>query len=307
MFVLHADCNNNWRKCQVCSESPPNDSLASSSQQCQSLEQSEPSNSSPTAENPTLDGNIDQTTTTAVNPGCYVEIPSDLPEQKKPRLMEENAFHQQEDHITEGGEAAAAAAAIANNNNDIRSTTSSVIIQDEVGISIAEPKCDNFPIAIDSVNTDEKMELHLKEEKDPIMGADLVVVDFDVSLVHNQSRVEALLLSRTFIGGSSAYRSSSSFTSSNDGICPYDDTVINVEYQGDNIIGYFDSYGNHAFKSSGGQRRLFGPVYSVRKYKPSADTEIVYAVIIWIDAAVKDKAEIEITSFDDYFELLKLS
>jgi len=89
MFVLHADCNNNWRKCQVCSESR----LASSSQQCQSLEQSEPSNSSPTAENPTLDENIDQTTTTAVNPGCYVEIPSDLPEQKKPRLMEENAFH----------------------------------------------------------------------------------------------------------------------------------------------------------------------------------------------------------------------
>ena len=303
MFVLHADCNNNWRKCQVCSESPPNDH-SSASQQCQSLEQSERSNSSPTTtgNNPTLDRNIDQTTTTAVNPGCYVENPSDLPEPKKQRLMEENAFHQQEDHITEEGEAAA----IANNNNDIRSTTSSVI-QDEVGISIAEPKCDNFPIAIDSVNTDEKMEHHLKEEKDPIIGADLVVVDFDVSLVHNQSRVEALLLSRTFIGGSSAYRSSSSFTSSNDGICPYDDTVINVEYQGDNIIGYFDSYGNHAFKSSGGQRRLFGPVYSVRKYKPSADTEVVYAVIIWIDAAVKDKAEIEITSFDDYFELLKLS
>lgn len=303
IFVLHADCDNNWRKCQVCSESPNDHSSAS--QQCQSLEQSERSISSPTTGNPTLDGNIYQTTTplpneqqqllftssntTAVNPG-YVEIPNDLPEPRKQRLMEENAFHQ-EDHITEEGEAAA----VANNNNN---TTS-------IGISIAEPKCNNFPI--DPVNSDEKIDHQLKEEKDIIMGADLVVVDFDVSLVHNQSRVEALLLSRTFIGGSSAYRSSSSFTSSNDGISPYDDTVVNVEYQGDNIIGYFDSYGNHAFESSGGQRRLNGPVYSVRKYKPSTDTEIVYAVIIWIDAAVKDKVEIEITSFDDYFELLKLS
>jgi hypothetical protein len=127
------------------------------------------------------------------------------------------------------------------------------------------------------------------------MGTDLVLLDFDISLVHNQSRVEALLLNHTFIG--SAYRSSSTF----------DDTVINVEYQGDNIIGCFDSNGNHAFELSGGQRRLYGAVYSVRIYKPSTDTELSHAVVIWIDATVKDKAEIEITSFDDYFELLNLS
>ena len=60
-------------------------------------------------------------------------------------------------------------------------------------------------------------------------------------------------------------------------------------------------------ESSGGHRRLYGAVYSVRKYQQSVDIETVHAVIIWIDAAVKDKAEIEITSFDDYFELLKLS
>ena len=49
-------------------------------------------------------------------------------------------------------------------------------------------------------------------------------------------------------------------------------------------------------------------MYSVRKYQQSVDIEtVLHAVIIWIDAAVKDKAEIEITSFDDYFELLKLS
>ena len=35
---------------------------------------------------------------------------------------------------------------------------------------------------------------------------------------------------------------------------------------------------------------------------------MVYAVIIWTNAAVKeDKIEIEITSFDDYFELVNLS
>jgi hypothetical protein len=284
--------------------------------------------SSSTTGNPSLDGNIDQqstslpppttndddeqqqllfssSNTSAANPG-YVEISSDLLEQKKQRIM----ASLEEDHIiTEDGEVDAAANN--NDNNNTTSTSTSSAIQDDIDISVAEPKCDHFPI--DSVNTpvtvcapsDEKMELQLKEEKDdPIMGVtDLVVLDFDVSLVHNQSRVEALLLSRTFIGGSSAYCSSSP---SKEGICPYDDTVINVEYQGDNIFGYFDGYGNHAFESSGGQRRLYGPVYSVRKYKPSTDSEIVYAVIIWIDAAVKDKAEIEITSFDDYFELLKL-
>ncbi len=50
------------------------------------------------------------------------------------------------------------------------------------------------------VGIEEKYEGHLKEEKDPVMGADLIVLDFDISLVHNQSRVETLILCHTFIG-----------------------------------------------------------------------------------------------------------
>ena len=73
------------------------------------------------------------------------------------------------------------------------------------------------------------------------MGADLILLDFDISLVHNQSRVEALLLSHTFIG--SAYRA---FTKEENVTALLDDTVVNVEYQGDNIIGCFDCNGNHA-------------------------------------------------------------
>ncbi len=120
---------------------------------------------------------------------------------------------------------------------------------------------------------------------------------FDTSLVHNQSRIEAILLSKTFIG--SEYPSSST----------NDDTIVNVEYQGDNIIGCFDQNGNHVIESSGDdeRRRLFGPVYTVRRYKPASNDEMAYAVVIWIDATVKDKVEVEITSFDDYFHLLNLS
>ena len=185
----------------------------------------------------------------------------------------------------------------------IKAATSSVISDEQEGdggvVAVAEPK--NDQLLINSVGIEEKMEYQLKEQKDPIMGADLILLDFDISLVHNQSRVEALLLSHTFIGF--AFRSSSK----EENVTAIDDTVVNVEYQGDNIIGCFDSNGNHAFESSGGQRRLYGAVYSVRKYQQLTDTETTYAVIIWIDAAVKDKAEIEIASFDDYFELLNLS
>ena len=132
------------------------------------------------------------------------------------------------------------------------------------------------------------------------MGADLILLNFDTSLVHNQSRVETLILCHTFIGPANR-------SSPKDDVPIIDDTVFNVEYQGDNIIGYFDCNGNHDFESSSGQRRLYGAAYnSVRKYQQSVDIETVHAVIIWIDATVKDKAEIEITSFDDYFELLKL-
>jgi len=118
----------------------------------------------------------------------------------------------------------------------------------------AEPKFDHN---LTSGDMDEKAELELKEDKDPTMVADLVPVDFDTSLVYNQSRIEAMIELHTFRSGG----------------------------------------GNH-------QRRLFGPVYTVRKYKPLTDVEMVYAVIIWMDAAVKDKVEVEITSYEDYFQLL---
>ena len=173
----------------------------------------------------------------------------------------------------------------------------SVSQQGDAVVVVAEPKSVQLPDPV--VGIEEKYEGHLQEEKDPVMGADLILLEFDTSLVHNQSRVETLILCHTFIGPANR-------SSPKDDVPIIDDTVFNVEYQGDNIIGYFDCNGNHAFESSGGQRRLYGAVYSVRKYQQSVDIETVHAVIIWIDATVKDKAEIEITSFDDYFELLKL-
>jgi hypothetical protein len=165
----------------------------------------------------------------------------------------------------------------------------------------AEPKSDHN---LTSGDMDEKAELELKEDKDPTMGADLVPVYFDTSLVYNQSRIEAMIELHTFIG--SAYLSSQK----DDNSVKDNNTITNVEYQGDNIFGCFDNSGNHVIRSSGGgdhQRRLFGPVYTVRKYKPLTDVEMVYAVIIWMDAAVKDKVEVEITSYEDYFQLLDLT
>ena len=166
----------------------------------------------------------------------------------------------------------------------------------------AEPKCDHNLTSGDI--DDEKVEHELKEDKGPIMGADLVPVDFDTSLVYNQSRIEAMIELHTFIG--SAYLSSSKDNSSDSSVKDTN-TITNVEYQGDNIFGCFDNSGNHIIRSGGDhQRRLFGPVYTVRKYKPLTDVEMVYAVIIWMDAAVKDKVEVEITSYEDYFQLLDL-
>ena len=164
----------------------------------------------------------------------------------------------------------------------------------------AEPKFDHN---LTSGDMDEKAELELKEDKDPTMVADLVPVDFDTSLVYNQSRIEAMIELHTFIG--SAYLSSQK----DDNSVKDNNTITNVEYQGDNIFGCFDNSGNHVIRSGGGdhQRRLFGPVYTVRKYKPLTDVEMVYAVIIWMDAAVKDKVEVEITSYEDYFQLLDLT
>ena len=166
----------------------------------------------------------------------------------------------------------------------------------------AEPKFDHN---LTSGDIDEKVEYELKEEKGPIMGADLVPVDFDTSLVYDQSRIEAMIELHTFIG--SAYLSSSKDKSSDSSVKD-PNTITNVEYQGDNIFGCFDNSGNHIIRSGGvHQRRLFGPVYTVRKYKPLTDVEMVYAVIIWMDAAVKDKVEVEITSYEDYFQLLDLT
>jgi hypothetical protein len=53
---------------------------------------------------------------------------------------------------------------------------------------VAEPKSDQLSDPV--VGIEEKYEGHLKEEKDPVMGADLILLDFDISFVHNQSRVE---------------------------------------------------------------------------------------------------------------------
>lgn len=166
---------------------------------------------------------------------------------------------------------------------------------DELNAQPKSSSSSNHPINVD----DEKCELELKEEKDDsdiIFGADLILVNFESSLIHAQSHIETIILRDTFIGplGKSHNHSSSNEESS-----------INIEYHGDNVVGCFDGKGNHAIGSS--HRRLYGPVYTVRKYQPSTDVEMVYAVIIWADSSVKDKVEIEIASLDDYFELLTKS
>jgi hypothetical protein len=144
---------------------------------------------------------------------------------------------------------------------------------------------------------DKKCEVELKEEKDAFptnfFGADLILVNLESSLIHAQSHIETIILRDTFIGplGKSHHHSSS------------DESSINIEYHGDNVVGCFDDKGNHVIGSSPQRRRLYGPVYTVRKYQPSTDVEMVYAVIIWADSSVKDKVEIEIASWDDYFEL----
>ena len=303
MFVLHSDCSNLFKKCQYCcsEESTRNNDQTSDSQQVQPTPEQpstetlvdESNVSTDSSENPTDDvvlnndqapeQHLSSTTSSSSNPND-IEVSTNVPEKKKQRDVDYIAEEEAEEASV------------------IKAATSSLISDEQEGggvVAVAEPK--NDQLLINSVGIGEKMENQLKEQKDPIMGADLILLDFDISLVHNQSRVEALLLSHTFIG--CAFRSSSK----EENVTAIDDTVVNVEYQGDNIVGCFDSNGNHAFESSGGQRRLYGAVYSVRKYQQLTDTETTYAVIIWIDAAVKDKAEIEIASFDDYFELLNLS
>ena len=220
-----------------------------------------------------------------------MESLSELPEPKKQRtLMMENDPQEFTSIIMEAV-AAVVEEGVASSDN--------YLIDSSVVATTAEPKYDQIPTSSD--DKDEKLEFEFKEEKSPAtMSADLLPVNFDSSLIYNQSQIEAIVQCHTFIGSSS--RSSSKEDSS----AVIGDAITNVEYQGDNIVGCFDQNGNHIIGSSG-QRRLCGPVYTVRNYRPSTDEEMVYAVIIWTDAAVKDKIEIEITSFDDYFELVNLS
>ena len=137
-----------------------------------------------------------------------------------------------------------------------------------------------------------KVEIHHDiddKESSPIFGADLISVQLETSLVHISSHIETTLLRHTFIGSSNSS----------------DESIVNVEYQGDNVVGFFDHNCNHTLKFGHNTRRLHGPVYMVRRYQSSLDEEMVYAVIIWTDAVVKDKIEIEIMAFDDYFELMQ--
>ena len=49
-----------------------------------------------------------------------------------------------------------------------------------------------------------------------------------------------------------------------------DESSINIEYHGDNVVGCFDGKGNHVIGSSPQRRRLYEPVDTVRKYQPSS-------------------------------------
>ena len=161
-----------------------------------------------------------------------------------------------------------------------------IIIGPESKVSSCDNKLD--PAGEKSV----KVELHHDiddKESSPIFGADLISVQLETSLVHISSHIETTLLRHTFIG------------STNNS----DESIVNVEYQGDNVVGFFDHNCNHTLKFGHNTRRLHGPVYMVRRYQSSLDEEMVYAVIIWTDAVVKDKIEIEIMAFDDYFELIQ--
>ena len=285
---MHSDCYKNNKKCQYClsSSSSITETTAadnsSDSQQLQQQQDQQPQS----VENPPVENNYNVSSTSDL-----------LPEPKKQRtaaMVVENVTLLED----------------ADNRLEVTKVTS-VSSPDQVVNSYAEPKsaCDHAVVVpFSSVRDDildEKAEHHLQEEKDPIMGTDLVVVDFDTSLVYSQARVELLIQNHTFIG--SANLSSCSKTNE-DGPVINNDTIMYVEYQGDSITGYFSPNGDHIIGCSGGQRRkLYGPVYTVRKYKPSTDEEMVYAVILWMDAAIKDKVEIEITSLDDYFQLLSLS
>ena len=235
MFVLHSDCSNLWKKCLYCSESSKSNDVDQSadSRHVQSPEPSiiegfvrDSNSSTDTAGNPTnVFINNDQTpeqqlllllsatsssNNTTMNSDS-VEVSTDLPaEEKKQRVI--IAKISREGDPTFVKEEASVV---------VKEVTSVISQQEGDGVvAVAEPKNDQL---INSVSTEKKMENQLKERKYPIMGADLILLNFDISLVyHNQSRVKALLLSRIFIG--SAYRASSK----EENVTALDDTVAIV-------------------------------------------------------------------------------
>ena len=195
IFVLHSDCSNLFKKCRYCcsEESTRNNDQTSDSQQVQPTPEQpstetlvdESNFSTDSSENPTDDVvlNNDQapeqhlsstTSSSSSNPND-IEVSTNVPEKKKQRDVDYIAEEETEASV-------------------IKAATSSLISDEQEGdgvIAVAEPK--NDQLLINSVGIGEKMENQLKEQKDPIMGADLILLDFDISLVHNQSRVEALL------------------------------------------------------------------------------------------------------------------
>ena len=94
-----------------------------------------------------------------------------------------------------------------------------------------EPRPDELLLSNKLDSVEEKPEMGELEEKNyqsstGIFGADLIVVKLETSLVHISSHIETVLLHHTFIGSSTKS----------------DETTVNVEYQGDNVIGFFNGW-----------------------------------------------------------------
>ena len=105
------------------------------------------------------------------------------------------------------------------------------------------------------------------KESTPIFGADLISVQLETSLVHISSHIETTLLRHTFIGSTNSS----------------DESIVNVEYQGDNVEGFFDHNCNHTLKFGPNTRRLHGPVYMARRYQSSLDEEMVGLCRYYLD------------------------
>jgi len=184
MYVVHSDCYKNNKKCQYCLFSSSSSSISeatgdnsSDSQQLQQQQDQQPQS----VENPPVENNSN----------VIISSSDLLPEPKKQRtaIIVENVTLLED----------------ADNRLEVTKVTS-VSSPDQIDNSYAEPKslCDHVVVVpFSSVRDDildEKAEHHLQEEKDPIMSTDLVVADFDTSLVYSQARVELLIQNHTFIG-----------------------------------------------------------------------------------------------------------